>query len=153
MKKLKSAAICILLSICYLGAVAQISHTSKADYEKPSLFSDLPEKLNLNVPALEALFNLPAGQSIHVPFGGSFTLSGVIISKSDPNDTNVKTVVIKSSNRKGAALTFTRIRKENGSFSYLGRMFSYNHRDAFELIFESGHYFLAKKKSLDIINE
>jgi len=142
-----------MLCICYVGAVAQVSHTSKTDFEKPSLFSDLPEKLNLDIPVLEALFELPAGQHINVPFGQSFTLSGIIISKSDPNDQNVKTVVIKSNNRKGATLTFTRIRKENGSFSYLGRMFSYSRRDAFEIIFENGHYLLTKKKSLDIINE
>lgn len=153
MKKIKSGAICILLSICYVGAVAQISPSSKTDYEKPALFSDLPEKLNVNVPALEALLNLSAGQSIQVPLGRSFILQGVIISKSDANDQNVKTIVIKSSNRKGATLTFTRIRKEDGSFSYLGRMLSYTHSDAFEIIFENGQYFLTKKKSLDIINE
>jgi hypothetical protein len=51
MKKLKSAAICVLLTICYVGAFAQISQSSKTDYVKPSLFSDLPEKLNVNVPS------------------------------------------------------------------------------------------------------
>jgi hypothetical protein len=99
------------------------------------------------------LFDLPTGQAIDVPLGRSFSLSGIIISKSDANDQNVKTVVIKSSNRKGATLTFTRIRKEDGSFSYIGRMLSYNHGDAFEVVFEKGQYFLTKKKSLDIINE
>jgi hypothetical protein len=153
MKKLKSGAICVLLTICYAGAVAQNPPSSKADFEKPALFSDLPEKLDVNIPALEALLDLSAGQSINVPLGRSFTLQGVIISKSDANDPNVKAVVIKSSNRKGATLTFTRIRKEDGSFSYLGRMLSYNHRDAFEITFENGQYFLKKKKSLDIFNE
>jgi len=153
MKNLKSAAICVLLCICYAGTFAQISHSSKTDHEKPLLFSDLPEKIGVNVPALETLLDLPAGKNIQIPFGLSFNLSGVIISKSDVNYPNVKTVIIKSSNRKGATFTFTRIRKEDGSFSYLGRMFSYNHSDAFEIMFENGQYFLAKKKSLDIINE
>ncbi|MDQ3683517.1 MAG: hypothetical protein M3352_10685 [Bacteroidota bacterium] len=153
MKKIKSATICLLLSICCIGAVAQIHPSTKADYEKPAMFSDLPEKLNLNIPSLEAMLDLSAGQSIQVPLGRSFILKGVIISKSDANDLNVKSVVIKSNNRKGATLTFTRSRKEDGSFSYLGRMLSYNHNDAYEIIFENGQYFLTKKKLLDIINE
>ncbi|HVE60820.1 MAG TPA: hypothetical protein VNA26_03325 [Chitinophagaceae bacterium] len=152
MKKLKSAAICVLLSIFCITTAAQISHSSKADYEKPALFSDLPEKLDANITALEALFDLPAGQTIQIPFGRSFTLQGIIMSKSEANDINVKSVVIKSINRKGATLTFTRVRK-NGNFSYIGRMLSYHHSDAFEIKLENGQYLLTKKKSLDIINE
>ncbi|MFN2438694.1 MAG: hypothetical protein ABR503_05805 [Chitinophagaceae bacterium] len=135
MKKLKSAAICVLLSIFCITTTAQISHSSKADYEKPALF-----------------FDLPPGQTIQIPFGRSFTLQGIIMSKSDANDINVKSVVIKLINRKGATLTFTRIRK-NGNFSYIGRMLSYHHSDAYEIKLENGQYFLTKKKSLDIINE
>jgi len=98
------------------------------------------------------MLDLPTGQSINLRLG-SFNFQGSIISKSDLNDLNVKTVVIKSSNRKGATFTFTRVHKEDGSFSYSGRMLSYNHSDAFEIVFEKGQYFLTKKKSLDMINE
>jgi len=152
MKKLKSGIACLLLSMCCVNADAQVHPLAKSDYEKPALFSDLPQKLDLNIPALEAMLDLPTGQSINLRLG-SFNFQGSIISKSDLNDLNVKTVVIKSSNRKGATLTFTRVHKQDGSFSYSGRMLSYNHSDAFEIVFEKGQYFLTKKKSLDMINE
>ncbi len=153
MKKLKSSIICLLLSTLCFNAVAQIHGSSKLDYEKPELFADLPKKIELTIAALESLLDLPSGHGVNLPLGRYITLQGIIISKSDVDDNNVKTIVIKSNNRKGATLTFTRIRKEDGSFSYSGRMLSYNHSDAFEIVFEKGQYFLTKKKSLDMINE
>ncbi len=152
MKKLKSAAICFLVSICFISANAQVHRSSKLDYEKPELFSDLPKKIELTITTLETLLDLPTGQNINIPLG-RYSLQGIIVSKSDHNDISVKTVVVKSIDRKGATLTFTRVHKEDGSFSYSGRMFSYNHGDAFEIAFENERYILTKKKSLDIINE
>lgn len=152
MKKLKSAAVCLLVSICFISANAQVHRSSKLDYEKPELFSDLPKQVELTITTLETLLDLPAGQNINIPLG-RYSLQGIIVSKSDHNDITVKTVVVRSINRKGATLTFTRVRKEDGSFSYSGRMFSYNHGDAFEIAFENERYILTKKKTLDIINE
>ncbi len=153
MKTLKSGLFWLLLNILCVNADAQIHRSSKVDYEKPELFSDLPKKIELTIMALETFLDLPSGHSVNMPLGRYVNLQGVIISKSDENDPNVKTVVIKSINRKGATVTFTRIRKEDGSFSYSGRMFSYNHSDAFEIKFENEQYVLIKKKSIDIINE
>ncbi len=142
-----------MLNILYVNADAQVHRSAKVDYEKPELFSDLPSKIDLNIVTLENFLDLPSGRQVNIPLGSYFNLQGVIISKSDAGDADIKSIVIKSINRRGATFTFTRIHNKDGSFSYLGRMFSSNHSDAFEITFKNDQYILTKRKTLDIINE
>jgi hypothetical protein len=76
-----------------------------------------------------------------------------VVSKSDPIDPKVKSVVIRSTNRLGATMTFTRVTKEDGSYSYLGRIISYKNSDAYEFAQENGSYVLVKKHLYDLFNE
>ena len=154
MKILKSGALCVLLYACALSSAAQKSlPVSEPDYNKPKLFADLPQTLILNVKALEQFLDLPEGQSINVPLTDKIRYQGTIVSKSDPLDTEVKTVVIKSTNRLGSSFTFTRIRNVDGSFAYRGRLLSHKHSDAYEIQQENGQYILNKKSLYDLLDE
>ncbi len=153
MKTLKRIITCAFFSLSFLYSTAQHFSTFKEpNYNKPKLFADLPEKLDVEIKDLESLFAESEGKHVKAPIG-SFYFQGTVVSKSDPADEQVKSVVIKSSNRLGAAFTFTKIVNENGSFSYKGRMLSRDHSDAFEMQLQNGQYSLVKKHQLEILNE
>ena len=53
----------------------------------------------------------------------------------------------------GAALSFSKLMKEDGSISYIGRIISFQHGDAYEIILENGQYFFVKKDFYDLVND
>jgi len=155
MKRQKTSVLLALLSVCYLHSPAQttVPPVNQPDYNKPKVFTDLPEKLDLRVADMEALLNLSVGSHVNATIATGFSLSGTVVSKSNPSDQSVKSVVVKSANRKNALLTFSRIRKNDGSFSYVGRMISREASDAFEIVKEGSTYVLRKKGYYDLVNE
>jgi hypothetical protein len=155
MKHLTTGAFLLLLSFFSFCAHAQkdTPPVNEPDFSKPKLFADLPQKFLVNIAALETLLDLPEGQTIKAPFTKSFQFQGVVVSKSAPNDTLVKSVVIRSTNRQGAGFSFTRIRNAAGQFEYSARIISLHNSDAFELAREGEQYYLVKKNLYDIFSE
>jgi hypothetical protein len=156
MKNLKTVSLSVLLSIVFMNASAQGNSNPpvhEPDYNQPKLFADAPQKFNVDLTVLESLLSIPVGETVNVPLTGTFRLIGNVVSKSDPIDPKVKSVVIRSTNRLGATMTFTRVTKEDGSYSYLGRIISYKNSDAYEFAQENGSYVLVKKHLYDLFNE
>jgi hypothetical protein len=155
MKLLKTGAFIALLTVCYMQSAAQGSAppVNEPDYNKPKLFSDLSDNLQLRLADMEALLNLPEGTQVSSTIAPGFTLVGNVVSKSNPADASVKSIVIKSTTRQGATLTFTRIKNEDGSFSYSGRMISKTAGDALVIVKEGANYVIRKKGYYEIINE
>jgi hypothetical protein len=157
MKVLKTGALCVLLNVIALTVAAQ-NHpnnppVTEPDYNKPKLFADLPQRFKFDVKATEALLDRSVGEKVNVHMTGNLQFHGTIVSKSDPSNKDIKSVVIKSINRQGATLTFTRIQNEDGSFDYKSRIMSFKHSDALELTWEDGQYVLHKKHLYDLYNE
>jgi hypothetical protein len=153
MKILKTSAICVLLSVCYFTSSAQAITLNETDQRKPHLFSDMPEKMKLKITDLETLLDLPVGSSVNTSIAGNFHFQGTVVSTSAITNTGSKTVVIKSTNRKGATLTFTKATGSNGTVKYLGRIISMKNGDAFEIVKENGQYILQKKALYDLVSE
>lgn len=155
MKFLKTSAVIALLTVCHLYPAAQgnTPPVNEPNYNKPKLFSDLPDNLNPRLTDLEALLNLPEGAQVNATIANGFPLVGTVVSKSNPADVSSKTVVIKSLTRQGATFTFTRIKNENGSFSYTGRMLSKGAGDALVIVKEGADYVIRKKGYYEVINE
>jgi hypothetical protein len=153
MKNLKLIALGAFFSLSFFSSFAQHAPAfTDPNYNKPKLFSDLPEKLNLDIPQLENLF-LQA-ESKHVKFFiGEFNFQGNVVSKSNPADKKVQSIIIKSTNRMGAAFTFTKIINEDGSIAFKGRILSRDHSDAYDMQKENDQYFFIKKHQLEILNE
>jgi len=154
MKTLKLVAIGAFFSLCCFRSAAQEKiPLNNPNYNKPKIFDDQPQKVNLKVADLESLFDLSVGSAVTAKFSKNFFLHGTVMSKSDDADVTVKSVIIKATNRKGAVFTFTRITGKDGSFTYRGRLLSRDSGDAFELVKENGEYFLEKKDYHEIIAE
>lgn len=155
MKKLHAVATGLLLFFSLLQASAQ-DHSlplNEPDYNKPKLFADLPQKMNLRTAGLDNLFTTALGTSISVRVSDNLTWEGTVVSRSDAADAGSKSVVIRSTNRPGATFTFTRTQKADGSFAYLGRIMSRSNGDAYEIVQEDGQYVLSKKSLYDLMNE
>ena len=152
MKNLKPISFCVFLLLSFFCSFAQHELFTDQNYNKPKLFSDLPEKLNLDISQLENLFILSESKHVKFPIG-DFHFQGNVVSKSNPADKKVQSIVIKSTNRMGAAFTFTKIINEDGSIAFKGRILSRDHSDAYDMQIENGQYFLIKKHQLEILNE
>src|SRR5215210_4390064 len=124
MTKLKACAIGILLFIFSSSCFAQSQKLpiNEPEYNKPQLFADLPSKMNFKIGGMEIRFNLPVGEIVSIQISDSFVFQGTVVSKSDTQDANTKSVVIRSSNRPGATFTFTKTTSVNGSMAYMGRI-------------------------------
>jgi hypothetical protein len=154
MSILKACAFCAFLIACGISSFAQGKvPINEPDHNKPHLFADLPDHMPIRVSNLETLFNLEIGAPVNVTLSGNFHIIGSVISKSPEKDLNVKSIVIKSINRKGAIFTYTKTVKEDGTVKYLGRIISTRNSDAYEIVKEEDQYILKKKNLYDIISE
>jgi len=152
MKNLSTAVLSVCITLCSLCASAQKDvPINEPDYNKPKLFADLPDRINFNLANLTNLFQLQVGQTANIPLTGNFTLTGTVVSTA--NNDNVVSVVIKSTNRLGARLTFTRVISEGKIVKYIGRIISLQHGDVYEIVSENNQYYFQKKGLYDLVNE
>lgn len=154
MKILKTGALCVLTCLCYVHSGAQQpSFVSESAYNKPKIFTELPNKVPLNRPTLESLLHDEVGKKVAFTLGQGFQFQGVVVSKSDAVDAHSKTVVVKATNRQGVTFTFTRLTNDDGTYTYAGRMLSFKHGDAFEITEDKGMLVLVKKELHDLFDE
>ena len=153
MKKLKASAFGVLLTVCFLHSEAQNQKIplNEPDHNKPKLFNHLPQKMTLKLSEVESVFNYSVGSAINLKITDNFLFQGTVVSKSE--DATVKSIVVKSANLQGATFTFSKTTKEDGSFTYIGRIMSRNNGDAYEIKAENGQYILQKKNLHELIAE
>jgi len=120
---------------------------------RPSLFQNLPEKISCRINDLSSLLESEIGKTISFSFTGTLNFQGVVSSVASKFDNTLQSVVVRSTNFPGAALSFSKITKEDGTFSYVGRILSFQHGDAYEISQENGQYFFVKKGFYDLVNE
>ena len=120
---------------------------------RPTLFQNLPEKISCRISDLSALLEYETGRTISFAFTGNINFQGVVSSVASKFDNSLQSIVIRSTNFPGAALSFSRITKQDGSLAYAGRIISFQHGDAYEINQENGQYFFVKKGFYDLVNE
>lgn len=120
---------------------------------RPSLFQNLPEKISCRINDLSALLESETGRTVSFAFTGNLNFQGVVSSVASKFDNSLQSIVVRSTNFAGAALSFSRITKQDGTISYVGRIISFQHGDAYEINQENGQYFFVKKGFYDLVNE
>ena len=157
MKFLKTSALGVLLSVCMLQVAAQQNTKklpiSQYDYNKPKLFKDLPDRINVPLKNFDNVFDLEVGKSVDLPFASNFQFTGTVVSKAEDVASNVKSIVIKSTNKVGATLALSRMINPDNTITYRGRIMSFKHGDAYEIANENGSYYLVKKGLYDLYEE
>jgi hypothetical protein len=153
MKNLVKGIIFLSVFFVCLKTNAQTPPVREPDMNRPSLFQNLPEKISCHINDLSSLLESEVGKTISFSFTGSLNFQGVVSSVASKFDNTLQSVVVRSTNFPGAALSFSRIAKEDGTYSYVGRILSFQHGDAYEISQENGQYFFVKKGFYDLVNE
>jgi len=157
MKNLRIAVFGVCCMLCQLCSSAQIHNVpikvpiNEPDYNKPKLFADLPDRVNFNPDNLSTLLDQQVGQSVNIPISSDFNFSGQVVSKSD--DPRSASVVIRSTNRVGARLVFTKVTDADNTIKYIGRIISLQHSDSYEIVSENNQYYFKKQGLYDLIAE
>jgi hypothetical protein len=126
---------------------------SQYDFNKPKLFKDLPDRINVPLKNFDNVFDFEVGKSVDLPFASNFQFSGTVVSKAEDVASNVKSIVIKSTNKVGATLALSRMINPDNTITYRGRIMSFKHGDAYEIANENGSYYLVKKGLYDLYEE
>ena len=154
MKTLKTICICVVISLGALRSGAQEKlPINQPNYNKPKVFDDLPQKMNISISDMESIFGFSVGTTVTAKLAKNFPFKGTIVSKSGNNQSQVQSVVINSITRKDAFLTFTKIRNDDGNFIYRGRILNQGSIDAYELVKEGDDYVLEKKNYYEMVRE
>ena len=154
MKTLKTVIICVVISLGAFRSDAQEKlPINQPNYNKPKAFEDLPQKMDVSISEMESLFDLSVGETVTAKPAKGFHFKGTIVSKSGNNKSQVQSVVINSITRKDAVLTFTKIRIEDGSFIYRGRILNKGSIDAYEIVKDKDDYVLEKKNYYEMVRE
>ena len=157
MRNLSITVLSVCCMFCCLCSSSQTAHPSgkiplnEPDNNKPKLFADLPDQIQFNPNDLSHLFGLKVGESVTVPISAEFTFSGQVVSKAE--EPKSSSVVIRSTNRAGARLVFTKVIDVDNSTKYIGRIISLQHGDSFEIVSENNQYYFKKKGLYDLMNE
>ena len=118
---------------------------------KPKLFASLPDNIIVNPERLSELLLSPVGAEVSFTLGDALSIQGRVISVAN-SESNVTSIVVRTTNYEGARLTFSRIIVE-GVVTYAARMISMKHGDLYVLESKNGQYIFVKKNFYDLINE
>jgi hypothetical protein len=153
MKNLLLPGLCLLLIFsCATTSAQNRIPVNEPDQNKPKLFTNLPDKIFVDISELQNLVNTENGKTVSLKLGQNVNnFVGQVISRSD--DQTIHSVVIRSANFNGATLTLSSSAQPNGTVKFTGRIISFKHGDAYQLQNQNEQYILIKKNFYDLINE
>jgi hypothetical protein len=154
MRNLRLQGTCLLLLFICATASAQTKiPVNEPDLNKPKLFTNLPDKIPVDISTLQNLINTETGKSVSLKLGTNElnNFNGRVVSKTDDN--TIHSVVIRSGNFNGATLTLSSSAQTNSAVRFTGRIISFQHGDVYELQNQNNQYILIKKNFYDLINE
>lgn len=127
------------------------------DYNKPKLFNSLPASMQVNKQDLLNIVSTSSqkNQEIKLPLAGGKVspFTGKIAYTVSGENQQLRTVAIQSTNFNGAVLMLSSITNTDGTVSFVGRIFSYQHGDAFELQEKNNQYHWIKKNIHEMMTE
>ena len=160
MKNLRTSFACLCMTLCSISAFAQKADPAdniplnQPDYNKPKLFSNLPDQIPVEPNDFTSLLSNKNGNAVEYKFNNTMRIEGEVISVSDAAEKQFSSVVVRSSNYPGAVMTITKVTDAaTGNISYTGRIISMKHGDLFELQQKDGKYIFVKRNFYDLINE
>ena len=157
MKNLRTTVLCAVIALCSHSVLAQNKPVpvNEPDYNKPKLFANLPDKIQVSAGELDNLFNTQAGRPANLKLSAvnDLRFEGEIASVAGKHEDSLQTIIIRLTNYNGARFTLSRISNTDGTVSYTGRIISFGHGDLYELQKQDGGLVLVKRNFYDLVNE
>jgi hypothetical protein len=153
MKYLQLPGFCLLVLFSCATASAQNKiPVNEPDLNKPKLFTNLPDKIPVDISLLQSLLTTETGKKVSLRLAANArNFDGEVVSKADDN--RIQSVVIRSGNFNGATFTLSSSTQPNGTVKFTGRIISFQHGDLYVLENQNDQYILVKKNFYDLINE
>ena len=147
---MKHYATYALLLVLLIPALTGFSQNNTL---KPKQFSAFPATINCSESELSKIFNAAPGQTISLSFSDNFIFSGNVTSNL-VKYSNLQTAVIVSPDYSNTIFSVSKIRNNNNSISYIGRIINKNYFDGFELKQNAaGNYQLIKMETDRVIQD
>lgn len=148
----------LVLSLFFYCAIASAQKNipiNEPDKNKPKLFTDLPDRIPVDISNLENLMNVETGKDVSLKLAvkNFQAFNGKVISVAHKYNNNINSVVIRSGDFNGASLTLSSSTTADGTVKFTGRIISFGHGDIYELQKENDQYILIKKNFYALINE
>jgi hypothetical protein len=143
-----------LFFYCGVASAQKNIPINEPDQNKPKLFTNLPDRISVDISHLENLLTVETGKEVSLKLGNKDLpgFNGKVISVVNKYN-NINSVVIRSSNFNGAILTLSSSTKSDGTVKFTGRIISFEHGDLYDLQNQNDQYILIKKNFYDLINE
>ena len=138
----------LLVSTC---TSAQTVPLNEPDYNKPALFSQLPDTIKVSAALLSTICESAGYSNISTNIGNGFTIAGRVTSTA--HLTYRQTAIVALTNYTGAVVSLSRISSPNAATYYKGRIFSFGSRDAYVLEGSGDNYQWIKTSLYRIVNE
>lgn len=121
---------------------------------KPSLFTDMPDTLQISSADLMQLITIPEGQSVSILIGTKLQYNGMVMYNNINDQMEYSTVIIRSSNRSNSCFTLSKLADKDGNIFFRGQIISFKHADAFVLQPAGpGNYYFIKKRTDELLCE
>lgn len=159
MKNLRAPILCACFILSAIVVVAQQARQSvplnEPNLNKPRLFQALPEVIPVSINNLVRLFSTPLGEVINLQLSdkSASPFTGKVVSAVSKFENRLQSVVVSSTNYKGARLTLSRITNTDGTISYTGRIVSFQHGDLYELKKRDNVFVLVKRNYQELVSE
>lgn len=128
---------------------------NEPDLNRPRLFEHLPAEIPVSISELNRILSgeTTEGRQADVAFADNklSPFKGTIVSAAREN--KMRSVVIRSTEFNGASLTLSSSTNADGTVTYRGRIISFKHGDAYELVQRDDQYVLVKKNFYEMVYE
>ncbi len=115
--------------------------------EKTLLFRKVPEKIDCPLTFLQNIFSVKTNDRLNAKLSENFSIEGIMLERSNVTAQQVS-INIRCTNFQNALFNIARIKQDDGSFIYTGRIVSPAHGDMLLLQEEKGQYNFIKQKQL-----
>ncbi len=156
MRNLFTLLLCLCITFISVDVSAQDNlPVRQPDLNRPKLFTNLPERIKVDVSQLFSIMDKQRGStaSVQAAETQAIRFDGDILFSVTDEASHLKSVMLNLSMFPGARLTVTQLTHPNGSTEYAGRILSFQHGDAYVLEKENDGYYLIKKNFYDLVND
>jgi hypothetical protein len=143
----------IVLCLISLQLSAQVkAPLNELPAEKPLLFTDLPEKFSISLPAIEKIFAGSSTGNVKIAIDNNRSIEGIIVEKLARNP-NLITMNIRLPQYRQALFTISRLTGINQPAAYSGRIIHLAYGDVLKLTQENDRLYLLKEKQSALLAE
>lgn len=139
---------CIALLVCIAPVSAQVAvPVNQHPVEKPSLFSQLPDKLTCTETVLQNVFKSLSGNQLSFQLNDQLSVTGIVLEKVAVTKQQLS-INIRCTNYQDALLNISRIIQPDGTVRFTGRLVHPAYGDLLLLTEEKGQYYFVKQRQL-----